>query len=222
MGLETGTTIRDLDASNPPGGDPRSQGAGHLRLIKDVLKNIFPGANGDGFDTPITATEAEINQLAGVTGLVKNQAVPIGGIIMWSGGVVPSNWHLCDGTGGTPDLSDKFVMAAGSTYPAGSSGGSADSIVVSHSHTVVDHTHAITDPGHTHSVLVHNQTTENDSTSGGDLKPKEIDATLTTASANTGITINNATGVATNSSGVSGTGANIPPYYSLAFIMRIS
>lgn len=45
-GLETGTYVNDLVSSNPPGSDPRSQGADHLRLIKTVLQSTFPGMSG--------------------------------------------------------------------------------------------------------------------------------------------------------------------------------
>ncbi len=52
--------------------------------------------------------------------------VPTGLIIMWYGSIVsiPSGWHLCDGTGGTIDLRDKFVVGAGGTYSVGDTGGS--------------------------------------------------------------------------------------------------
>lgn len=43
-----------------------------------------------------------------------NPTVPIGGIIMWSGTIasIPSNWQLCDGTNGTPNLTNRFVVGA--------------------------------------------------------------------------------------------------------------
>lgn len=41
MGLETGDTIYDLNAANPPGSDSRSQGDDHIRLIKSVLQGTF-------------------------------------------------------------------------------------------------------------------------------------------------------------------------------------
>ena len=38
--------------------------------------------------------------------------LPIGTIVAYSGDVsyIPDGWHLCDGTGGTPDLRDRFLM----------------------------------------------------------------------------------------------------------------
>ena len=130
--------------------------------------------------------------------------IPTGLIAIWSGatGSIPSGWTLCNGSNGTPDLRNSFIIGAGSTYAVGATGGSADSIVVAHTHT-------ITDPGH-----VHNATS---SGSGVLINAGANGATgastSTTASATTGIT-------ATNSTGVSGTNANLPPYYALAFIMK--
>ena len=49
--------------------------------------------------------------------------VPKGGIIMFSGEKPPPGWALCDGTNGTPDLRDKFVMGSGKESP-GATGGS--------------------------------------------------------------------------------------------------
>lgn len=53
-------------------------------------------------------------------------SVPIGGIIMWSGSIldIPDRWLLCDGTHGTPNLLDRFVICAGLTYASGDVGGS--------------------------------------------------------------------------------------------------
>ncbi len=50
-------------------------------------------------------------------------AAPRGLIAMWSGaaGTVPRGWALCDGTNGTPDLQDKFVVGVGQKYALGSS-----------------------------------------------------------------------------------------------------
>ncbi len=45
MALESGTYVKDLVSTNPPGTDAISQGDDHIRLIKSVLKNSFPSTN---------------------------------------------------------------------------------------------------------------------------------------------------------------------------------
>ena len=62
----------------------------------------------------------------------------IGMILLWSGSIVsiPSGWRLCDGLEGTPDLRDKFVVGAGSTYNPDTTGGAT-----SHIHTSPVHSH---------------------------------------------------------------------------------
>jgi len=66
-----------------------------------------------------------------------------GMIMLWYGSVnsIPSGWHLCDGTVGTPDLRNRFVLAAGDTFNPGAIGGS-----FSHNHTFVGdgHSHDLT------------------------------------------------------------------------------
>lgn len=54
-----------------------------------------------------------------------NASVPTGAIIMWSGsiGSIPSGYVICDGTNGTPDLRDRFVVGAGNSYAVGNIGG---------------------------------------------------------------------------------------------------
>jgi hypothetical protein len=139
-------------------------------------------------------------------------AVPTGGIILWSGstGSIPATWFLCDGTNGTPDLRNSFIVGAGSTYAVNATGGTADAVVVSHNHTASS---AVTDPGHVHS---YNAPSLSPNNAAGSI-PDYIQQTSTnTASAVTGITV--ATTVAT--AGVSGTNANLPPYYALAYIMK--
>ncbi len=44
-----------------------------------------------------------------------NKGVPSGLIALWSGtkAAIPSGWALCDGTSGTPNLLDKFILSVG-------------------------------------------------------------------------------------------------------------
>ena len=133
-------------------------------------------------------------------------AIPTGGIIIWSGstGSVPSGWYLCDGTNGTPDLRDRFIVGAGNTYAVAATGGTADAVVVSHTHAAT-----VTDPGHLHTV---GYSTVGGGGGFGGTGP--IGGTFNSGTSVTGIS------VANSSTGVSGTGANIPPYYALAYIMK--
>jgi microcystin-dependent protein len=46
-------------------------------------------------------------------------------IISWNGKLneIPKDWALCDGSNGTPDLRDKFIIGGGKTYKIGEKGG---------------------------------------------------------------------------------------------------
>jgi hypothetical protein len=137
-------------------------------------------------------------------------AFPVGGIIMWSGSVasIPSGWALCNGSNGTPDLRNRFVVGAGSTYAVDATGGSADAIVVSHTHTAT-----VTDPGHLHKWGSPPVTTR---AAGSQGQYDSVgDTQNDTSTATTGITVTNA------STGSSGTNANLPPYYALAYIQKL-
>ena len=67
---------------------------------------------------------------------------PIGTIQSFSGAIVdiPSTWRLCDGTQGTPDLRDKFIVGAGNAYAVDQTGGA------------VQHEHDFTGVGHLHGI----------------------------------------------------------------------
>lgn len=50
-----------------------------------------------------------------------NGTIPVGGIILWSGSIasIPTGWALCNGSNGTPNLTDKFIIGAGNSYTVG-------------------------------------------------------------------------------------------------------
>lgn len=169
----------------------------------------------------VTATTAEINYLDGVTSNIQTQidnftAIPSGGIIMWSGSIasIPSGWYLCNGSNGTPDLRNRFVVGAGSTYAVDATGGSADAIAVAHTHTYSGTTN--TTGAHSHTVP-----TVSNVGGGGDgviYYNSQVQTTATTTSS-AGDHSHTFSGT-TASSGSSGTNANLPPYYALAYIMK--
>ena len=66
--------------------------------------------------------------------------VPRGAIIMWSGSLanVPAGWALCDGSNGTPDLRDRFIFGWTEGVDPGGTGGSS-----THSHVMNSHYHSV-------------------------------------------------------------------------------
>ena len=157
------------------------------------------------------------DNLYGIIGATPPPATPIpaGGIFLWSGsiGSIPAGYVLCNGSNGTPDLRDRFIVGAGSSYAVDATGGSANAIVVSHTHTATSTT-AITDPGHTHTTnetIVASSGIGRYNTGGGG-------GIVSINSNTTGITA--ATTTTVDTAGTSGTNANLPPYYALCYIMK--
>ena len=60
-------------------------------------------------------------------------SVPAGAIIMWSGsiGSIPTGYVICNGSNGTPDLRDRFVVGSGTSYAVGNTGGFTSSVTSS-------------------------------------------------------------------------------------------
>jgi len=179
-----------------------------------ALNNVLLGNAASSFQTVAPGTSGNVLTSNGTTWA--SSAVPTqfitGMIILWSGSVasIPSGWALCNGSNGTPNLTDRFVVGAGSSYAVNATGGSADAIVVSHTHTA-----SVTDPGHTHTVPMRSGVGGEGSESHTLTKTNSTaNYNETTASATTGISVTNA------STGSSGTNANLPPYYALAYIMK--
>jgi hypothetical protein len=198
----------------------------------DGLVNAVPVVNGGTGATTASAARTNLGVAAAAF------SVPTGGIIMWSGSIasIPTGWFLCDGTNGTPNLSNRFVVAAGSTYAVGSSGGSADAIVVSHTHTGTtgntsnDHSHGgttSTEGNHQHGVAqvladfgTYAAYVNNSDGNAANLIPTAPAGAHSHSVTTGGQSATHNHGFTTNSAGSSGAGANIPPYYALAYIMK--
>ena len=141
-------------------------------------------------------------------------SVPVGSIVVWSGSVasIPSDYQLCDGSTpvtsqlqtllgsgvNVPDLRDRFIIgandvAAESAYPGvgiGSTGGSADAVVVEHKHTTSFDGKKYFPGG--------GSTTIGYGGAGG--YPADV--------------------FSMNNEGESGTNKNLPPYYALCYIIK--
>jgi microcystin-dependent protein len=145
--------------------------------------------------------------------------VPERSIIMWNGvhTSVPNGWALCNGSNGTPDLRDRFIVAAGSSYSYTNIGGAND-VTLTESQ-IPAHVHSLSSDGdHTHSY----------SDSGASVKEVQGCAIGCVDAAEPGGGSTKNTGTSGNhshtvgSTGGSQAHENRPPYYALAFIMKVT
>ncbi len=132
----------------------------------------------------------------------QNNSLPIGSIVIWSGTVasIPTGWQLCDGTNGTPDLRDRFVVGARQDS------GGVSMTSVSGSLTKIGgeakHTLTIDEmPAHTHSYTQ----AVSGSGWGGDKGSQSTGSRVSTTSSTGGGQPHNI----------------LPPYYALCFIMKM-
>lgn len=225
MALESAQYIGDLNPAYPTSTDVISQADDHLRLIKSALKATFPNLNG-----PVTATAAQMNS-----------PFPAGIITMWAGsiGSIPVGWALCDGTNGTPNLRDRFIVGAGTTFAPGALGGSTVSGAGGgHTHTAAtagSHTHGgvvgdtaltiaqIPSHSHTYSALL---TTGGHPTGANSIEARGVIDTGTTSSVGGGQAHNHTISsdgshTHTLEATPDHTHSVVPPYYALAYIMKL-
>jgi hypothetical protein len=217
-----------------------------IRTLMAQLKDQQDGSSGDPFTCSGTLVSSgtldvtggfKLDGSAGTSGQVIVSAgtgtptwgsgFPSGGIIMWSGTIatIPSGWLLCNGSSGTPDLRNRFVIGAFSdttgvayttiTGANTQTGGTKDAIVVSHTHTF-SATTGNTDLSHTHQY--------GSAGNWGSGSANAFDARNAGSFTSNGASINmnhsHSVSGTTGSAGSSGTDANLVPYFALAYIMK--
>jgi microcystin-dependent protein len=133
-----------------------ADGGGATAAVVDITNTLSGNLTGNVTGNVTTATAWQTARTLTINGVGKSVdgtanvaftgpevgSVPSGGIIMWSGSIasVPAGWFLCDGANGTPDLRDRFVVGAGSSYAVAATGG-ADFVTLvtanlpAHAHT---------------------------------------------------------------------------------------
>jgi len=253
------TSFDDLSetpsANSPPGSEPVGTQANEylqtafafIRQLRDGL--LKPTVTVDVNGQKITNGAAATLSTTSKDFVIGSQMYKIGEVRMWHGAVANiaatwgAGWQLADGTNGTADLRDRFIVGAGASYALNATGGAntvalATANLPAHSHGVNDgghahgvadpgHAHGISDPGHAHSfgaALPNNQPGNALGLTG---TPNSSQSTGTQPSG-TGIAINGAlTGIgifgATTGISIQNTGSGVahenrPPYYALCFI----
>lgn len=183
--------------------------------------------------TMVTQPVAANSTALATTEFVHN-IMPYGAIIMWYGLVsaVPSGWALCNGSNSTPDLRGKFIIGAsvdvsnvGGVFNAATeitgsatqTGGSKDAVVVTHSHTAAATIES--DGVHNHNYYAGDglglpgyPTVELDGNNN-------ISRTIPTSDAGAHT---HAVNVTIASAGESADNKNLPPYYALCYIMKVT
>jgi len=217
-----------LAVANGGTGVTTSTGSGSVVLSTSPTLGGTPAA-------PTAAVGTSTTQIA--TTQFVQAAVPSGVITLWYGSIasIPSGWLLCNGSSGTPDLRDRFIVGAGSSYAVAATGGSANATLVSHTHTATSTstftgtalgTHTHTDSGHQHGYSVASTTQAKPLSSGqpafigtSAVLTDSAQAQISSVSAGTPAgTVSTSTSNSTE--GSSATNANLPPYYALAYIMK--
>ena len=171
--------------------------------------------------------------------------VPLGAILMWGGGnTIPTGFTLCNAANaGTvngitvPNLEDKFIIGAKQhssgwktnvTGSLGNTGGTKDSVIVSHTHT----TNSIINTGNTNALDLSGSVTKisegfevNGQATGvftktdqGNSSPTESASTSPVSGFDMDVNHRHTT----DDPGVAGTNQNLPPYVALAYIIRTS
>lgn len=153
--------------------------------------------------------------MAGTEEVWVNELMPIGSVMPYTGAIsaIDDGWAVCDGTNGTVDMTDKFVYGANNDADNVTAGGSADAVVVSHTHLGTFVGNPL--PEHTHSGR---QTNLGAGRGGGDVTQR-LSANTPTEAFSGGTPRGTVT---INSAGESGVGRNIPPYTKLLYIQRIA
>lgn len=195
------TFAQDVDSAS---GDFRVSGRAIVKNLEVSDKASFKGtvefAQDVAIDKKLTVSGGL--KVAAGGGIEGYGTIPVGGIIMWSGRTVPDGWALCNGSNGTPNLIDKFVFGS-TTGECGKTGGNSEIRLTtdqlpSHRHEYFGDDQLEGRDGETTQVSRGRGGYDADSKKSGDSK----------------VYWSGATG--------GGKPVNIlPPYYRLAFIMRM-
>ena len=153
----------------------------------------------------------------------KENALPARAIIMWSGNInaIPTGWALCDGTRGTPNLKGRFVVGydpSESDYnQIGNNGGEKE-----HTLTIEEmpsHSHDMDNAGGRHQHTVSNVMSTYNSDEDGDRGSVDRSDYFSQSLFTSYTKIDHKHAI--KNKGQDAAHENRPPYYVLAFIMKL-
>lgn len=250
------TDLSEIASSNSPAGSETvgTQANEYFQAAFAFIRQIYDGQINPTASVPLNGQK--------LTGLAKgtlsttstdavrgDQLYMIGEVRMWHGAVANisttwgAGWQLADGTNGTADLRNRFIVGAGSTYAVNATGGNSTNTISTaqlppHNHGIIDngHAHGVNDPNHVHGISdpqhYHGSPVASFVSSsggaGGFIGGGAAGTVSATAYAATGIQVQaGSTGISIQLAGtnisVSNTGSgaaleNKPPYYALCYI----
>jgi len=140
-------------------------------------------------------------------------AIPTNIIIIWSGAIseIPNGWFLCNGSNGTPNLQDRFIVGGGNLYSLDNTGGTSAGTLLSHTHVPT---------GSISGTLSHSHNFARGANSGGQSgNNRRINASSGGSNPATSSSGNHSHTITLSSEGSANNDLNLPPYYALAYIM---
>ena len=210
--------VQDYDEVTP--WNPSTNGVRDAAIDLGSSSNRFKDAHFSGTVSATSFTGSGAN-LTGIEG------VPQGVIVMWSGQTtaIPTGWALCDGTNGTPNLIDKFIMGASASNETTTGGANSRTLSTAN---IPNHTHSFsgttnTTGAHTHDVYIRrDQYLTGDGITGNDTNGTDEGIYLPKIS---GVTSSNGdhSHTISGTTGSTGSGSsfdNRPAYMALAYIMK--
>ena len=154
----------------------------------------------------------------GADGSDGTSTLPQGCIIMFNGTTAPTGWAICNGSNGTPDLRNRFIVSTGSSYSLNATGGQNSVSLSTAQMPVHDHDAdaSVSDPGHRHQLK--GGVDDSDSMPAR-VAPSDQNSNLRTDAMNdqtTGISVS----IDIDNEGSGSAHENRPPYFALTFIMK--
>jgi microcystin-dependent protein len=180
-----------------------------FRNLGQFVNKLYNNQNMNIPTVDLNMKNVEINNITTTQPLLNEGILfylPIYSIIMWNSNTIPNGWFLCDGTNTTPDLRNRFLLGASSTNTIRKLGdmGGAEDVVLSID-TLPSHTHG-SNVGLSHNCFRNEGYASHYAANGF----TSVDS------------ITDASGGNSNNGNTTDPHNNMPPYFILNYIIKLS